>query len=317
MAPAAFDAQVAGALGDKPASRPENFFARMLLVRRFEERVLELFDEGVLAGTTHCAIGQEADAVAVIEPLRPDDLIFSNHRCHGHYLARTGDAVGLLAELMGRAGGVCGGRGGSQHLCNGTFFTNGIQGNLTPVAAGAAYAEKRRGAGTIAVLFLGDGTFGQGVVYETFNLISLWQAPLLVVVENNRWAQTTPLAKNFAGDFVARARAFDLSAGETAARDVIALHAHFTALIDTVRNQQRPHVEVIHTYRYCAHSKSDDHRPADEIDAWRETDPLAALEATLDPTRRDVLADAVGAFLREAEAAARAMAPAVWEATDG
>ncbi len=295
----------------------ESLFARLLLIRRFEERILELFAAGMLSGTTHCAIGQEASAVAVTDHLTQRDLVFSNHRCHGHYLARTGDARGLFAELMGRRGGVCDGRGGSQHLCNGTFFTNGIQGNLTPVAAGATYAEKVKGDGAIGVLFIGDGTFGEGVVYETFNLISLWRVPLLVVVENNLYAQTTSVATNLAGDFVARAKAFALAAGETKSRDVEELHAHFGALIAAVRAEQRPRVEVIHTYRYCAHSKGDDHRPPDQIDAWKKTDPLAGLEAKLDPPRRDLIENTVTDFLTRSEAEAKALPYPTLEVADG
>ncbi|MDP8222826.1 MAG: thiamine pyrophosphate-dependent dehydrogenase E1 component subunit alpha [Candidatus Lernaella stagnicola] len=310
-----FPEHVAAALGS--LALREKLLAGMVLVRRFEERVLELFSAGELFGTTHCAIGQEADAVAVIDHLRETDLVFSNHRCHGHYLIRTGDALGLFAELMGRRGGVCDGRGGSQHLCTGRFFTNGVQGNLTPVAAGAAYAEKVKKSGAIGVLFLGDGTFGEGVVYETFNLLSLWQVPLLVVVENNRYAQTTSVEANFAGSFVARAAAFALSAGETTSRDAEELHRHFAPLVRMVREEQQPHVEVVHTYRYCAHSKGDDHRSAAEIDAWRATDPLNRLAEEVGAATAARIEAGVAEYLRQCEDAARALPFPSLEAADG
>ncbi len=255
----------------------EQFYYQMVLVRRFEERILELFAKGELFGTTHCYIGQEADAVAVLNHLRGDDIVVSNHRCHGHYLVRTGDAEGLMAELMGRIGGVCGGRGGSQHLCKGSFYTNGVLGSTVPVAAGMAYAEKKKGTNAITVLFIGDGTFGEGVVYETFNITAILQLPMLVVVENNRYAQTTPLALNFAGSFLGRAKAFELSAGEIESNDVEELYRHFGPLVQMVREQARPHVEVIHTYRLCGHSKGDEHRSEGEIQAWRVKDPLKIL----------------------------------------
>lgn len=252
----------------------EKFYYQMILVRRFEERVLELFASGKLFGTTHCYIGQEANAVAVLNHLQANDVVVSNHRCHGHYLVRTGNVQGLLAELMGKTGGICGGRGGSQHLCDGNFYTNGVQGSTVPIAAGMAYAEKKKRTDVIAVVFIGDGTFGQGVVYETFNMISLWKIPLLVVVENNRYAQTTPLALNFAGSFPARAEAFGLSVGEIESTDVEELYPRFGQIINMVRDKSSPHVEIIHTYRHCPHSKGDDHRPQAEIEGWRARDPL-------------------------------------------
>lgn len=285
----------------------EQFYYQMVLVRRFEERLFELFAKGELFGTTHGYIGQEANAVAVLNHLRDDDIVVSNHRCHGHYLVRTGDVEGLMAELMGRADGVCGGRGGSQHLCKGNFYTNGVQGSMVPIAAGMAYAEKQKGTDAIVVLFVGDGTFGQGTVYETFNLISLWQVPLLVVVENNRYAQTTPLALNFAGSFLGRAKAFGLSAGEVESNDVEELYHRFGRIIHMVRGQSWPHVEIIHTYRLCGHSKGDDHRSPAEIETWRAKDSLKILGQRIIPDRRLELEDQASDRIEKAEAGSRGM----------
>ena len=120
-------------------------YRRMTLIRQFENRILELFSMGELNGTTHTYIGQEANAVALISQLSDSDVVFSSHRCHGHYLARFGDSAALFGELMGRANGVCAGRGGSQHLCQDNFYSNGIQGGYVPIAAGMAYAEKKPG----------------------------------------------------------------------------------------------------------------------------------------------------------------------------
>lgn len=285
----------------------EHFYYQMTLVRQFEERVFELFARGELFGTTHACIGQEANAVAVLDHLRPKDIVVSNHRCHGHYLMHTGDAKGLLAELMGKAGGVSGGRGGSQHLHSGNFYTNGVLGSTIPVAAGMAYAEKKKGTGALAVVFVGDGAFGEGVLYEALNMISLWQIPILIVVENNRYAQTTPLALNFAGSFLARARAFDISAGEIESTDVEELHCRFAEVIPSVREQSRPHMEVIHTYRLCGHSKGDDFRPAEEIQAWKERDPLKILGERIYGERRAEIENEAKDRIAAAEAAARAM----------
>jgi len=211
-APANPEAQPVGERGDERlvgvAGEPheQRLYRRMRFIRRFEERLLGMFEEGLLNGTTHACIGQEADCVGVIEHLRPGDHIFSNHRCHGHYLAWTGDAFGLLGEIMGKPAGVCGGIGGSQHLCAPGFKSNGILGGTVPAAAGIALAMKLAGNDGISVSFIGDGTFGEGVLYETLNISALWGLPLLVVVENNGYAQSTPLAVNFAGDFVSVGR---------------------------------------------------------------------------------------------------------------
>ena len=194
------------------ADEPRNvrFYRRLRFIRRFEETLLALFDEGLLNGTTHCCIGQEADSVGVVEHLEQGDHIFSNHRCHGHYLARTGDARGLLLEIMGHAEGVCGGIGGSQHICAPGFKSNGIQGGIVPTAAGIALAEKLRQSDRVSTVFIGDGTLGEGMVYETLNLASLWKLPLWIVLENNGWSQSTPLALNFAGSMAGRFDAFNI-----------------------------------------------------------------------------------------------------------
>ena len=140
-----------------------SLYSTMYLIRKFENRLLELFSEGKLFGTTHTYVGQEAIAVSVIFNLESSDIVFSNHRCHGHYLAKENDPEGLLAEIMGREGGVCGGRGGSQHLHKNNFYSNGIQGGYLPNALGMAFAEKYKKTGNIVVAFIGDGTLGEGI----------------------------------------------------------------------------------------------------------------------------------------------------------
>src|SRR3989337_2518710 len=187
------------------------FYERMYFIRRFEETLLDLFGQGKLVGTTHTYIGQEADAVGVISHLDPErDVVFSNHRCHGHYLAFADDPFGLMCEVMGKGPGVCGGKGGSQHLCRGNFYSNGVLGSIVPVATGIALAEKKKGSGAVSTVFLGDGTLGEGVSYESLNMASLWRLPVLFVVENNRYAQTTPIALNLAGEIAPRFRAFGI-----------------------------------------------------------------------------------------------------------
>jgi len=253
----------------------------MVLIRRFEERVLELFAAGELFGTTHCYVGQEANAVGIINHLSQKDIIFSSHRCHGHFLARTGKADLLMAELMGRATGLVGGRGGSQHICYENFYSNGVQGGIVPTATGMALAEKMQRTGAIATVFMGDGTLGEGLVYEAFNMASLWSAPILFVIENNRWSQSTPVEKQLAGSMLARGQAFGIESGEIESTDAEELYNHFEPILKKVRQEQRPHLEVIHTYRLCHHSKSDDMRPAEEIEHYRQNEPLPKLRSRL------------------------------------
>jgi len=283
----------------------ERLYAQMVLIRRFEERVLELFAAGELFGTTHCYIGQEANAVGIINHLAPRDIIFSSHRCHGHFLARTGKADLLMAELMGRATGLVGGRGGSQHICYENFYSNGVQGGIVPTATGMALAEKMQRTGAIATVFMGDGTLGEGLVYEAFNLASLWKAPILFVIENNRWSQSTPVEKQLAGSMLDRGRAFGIESGEIESTDAEELYSHFATIVSKVRQEQRPHLEVIHTYRLCHHSKSDDMRPADEIERYRQNEPLPKLRCRLDPKVADRLDEEAQSTVEQAVTWAR------------
>jgi TPP-dependent pyruvate/acetoin dehydrogenase alpha subunit len=267
----------------------------MLVIRRFEERLLSLFDEGVLTGTTHCCIGQEADCVAVIRHLERGDHVFSNHRCHGHYLAQTGDAVGLLAEIMGKRSGVCGGVGGSQHLWAPDFASNGILGGTVPAAAGIAMAEQLNGNGRLSVVFVGDGALGEGVIYETLNIASLWRLPLLVVVEDNAWSQSTPRHLNLAGDIASRFAAFGIPVTSLDSTDVVEIDAVAQTEVQLTRETPGPRALVIHTYRLCHHSKNDDNRPVEEVQSRHALDPLRVHGPRLDEAVRRRIDDEVTA----------------------
>jgi TPP-dependent pyruvate/acetoin dehydrogenase alpha subunit len=272
-------------LPDEP--RDLRFYRRMRFIRDFEETLLALFEEGLLNGTTHACIGQEADCVGVIEHLRPGDHIFSNHRCHGHYLAWSGDAQGLLAEIMGKPEGVVGGIGGSQHICAPGFKSNGILGGTVPASAGIALGMKLSGADGISVVFIGDGAFGEGVVYETLNMASLWQLPLLVVVENNAWSQSTPLATNFAGDMATRFESFGIPTTRLESTDVLEIDLEAERQVALLRESRTPRAFIIDTYRLCHHSKSDDNRPAEEIAARWPLEPLTVHGTRLDARDRE------------------------------
>lgn len=257
-------------------------FQALYRIRCFEETVLENFPKGIFFGTTHTCLGQEADAVGVIGCLQATDIVFSNHRGHGHFLAYGGDPYRLFAELMGKPGGVCAGKGGSQHLHWRNFYSNGVQGGIVPVATGAALGEKLRGSRAVTVVFIGDGTLGEGVIYESFNMASLWGVPLFIVVENNRIAQTTPVEKAVAGSLSLRFQAFGIPVQELFTSDVREIRAVASAIIQEIRDLEQPHALILNTWRFGPHSKGDDTRSEAELARLRqEHDPLTILSAGL------------------------------------
>ncbi len=261
-------------------NKSEQLYYQALLIRQVENKFLQLFSEGKLNGTVHTSVGQEFTAVAFAGQLEKSDFIFSNHRCHGHYISFTDDIKGLLAELMGKEQGTCGGVGSSQHLCEGNFFSNGIQGGIVPVAAGFALANKLKDNGNIGIVFIGDGTLGEGVLYETMNIISKWKIPVMIVCENNLYAQSTHQSTNLAGDILKRAEAFDIKTFKSDTWQVEDLMKNAKQSIDFVRKNQKPAFHLVDTYRLNAHSKGDDDREQSEINKYQEIDPINIFSKT-------------------------------------
>jgi len=256
------------------------------LIRETEQTLLRLFSEGLLSGTTHTCIGQEICQMSVVRALDdPHDLVFSNHRNHGHFLTYSGDFQGLIAEVMGRETGVCKGIGGSQHLAYRGFHSNGVQGGLTAIAVGQAKAIQLRGGSAISVVIIGDGTLGQGLVYESLNLASAWDVPVLFVVENNRIAQTTPTSLTVTGSIEARAAAFGIQAWryDDSAPDFL---EKADAVVQAVRASRKPGMLIIDTFRLGPHSKGDDLRDPAEMAVIRDRDPLESLGRLLTPEER-------------------------------
>lgn len=264
---------------------PENLLAEIgtaLIIRAVEQQLLDLYAEGHIAGTIHTCVGQEWTGVAVARALRPGDQVLSNHRCHGHYLSWTDDVEGLIAEIMGRATGVCGGRGGSQHLCGKGFFSSGILGGTSPVAAGLALAHKMKGSGNIVALFIGDGAFGEGVVYETMNVASALALPLYIMCEDNGVAQSTTTRDVLPGEFLARASAFDIDVFHSDTWDFERLVEDVEQAVNMVRRNIRPAFHLVKTFRLNPHSKGDDNRARELLDDYWRRDPLSRLLATGD-----------------------------------
>lgn len=291
---------------DTPQPLNAELYTAMYRIRIFEQRVLDEFPRGRFYGTTHTYLGQEANAVGVLKNAGPDDVVVSNHRCHGHFLAYGGDPRALFAELMGKATGVCGGLGGSQHLHWRNFYSNGILGGTMPIAVGMALAERWQAGGSkesgpVTIAFLGDGTLGEGVLYEALNMASLWSAPVLFVLENNRIAQTTPVELAVAGGLAARFAAFGLAVEELDTSDVVAIHAAARRILDDMRASPQPRALILHTHRFGPHSKGDDTRDPAELAAVREErDPLKVHRDRLEAGERASIEAAVEDELAEA-----------------
>ncbi len=285
---------------------------KAVLIRTVEQKLLELFSEGKLFGTVHTCIGEELTGAVLAEFLTPKDYVFSNHRCHGHFISMTDQVEALIAEIMGKETGVCGGWGGSQHLCHGRFFSNGIQGGFVPITAGLALSEELKGTRNIAACFIGEGTLGEGAVYESANLMSKWNLPALVIIENNRFSQSTPQEKTIAGDIPARFSAFGIRTFETDTWNLEGLYDTLEEAVRYVRTGRRPAAVRIQTDRLMAHSKGDDDRPKELIESYYKRDILTMFSREEPEKYASYAAEAkarVDAAVEAAEAAAMAKAP--------
>lgn len=276
-------------------------FKKIYKIRKFEQTVLEEFAKGIFHGTTHTYLGQEANAVGVLSHIEENDLVFSNHRCHGHFLAYGGDPRALFAEMMGKPTGVCGGMGGSQHIHYKNFYSNGILGGTIPIAVGTALAEKRKGNGAITIAFMGDGAMGEGIVYESVNMAALWDAPVLFVIENNHIAQTTPTRLALAGRILDRLASFDIYTVELDTSDAREISNLALKMIHQVRTESTPLALILNTERFGPHSKGDDTRDEallNEIKARR--DPVQIIGERLPRQERDKAMAEIDVLIRNA-----------------
>jgi TPP-dependent pyruvate/acetoin dehydrogenase alpha subunit len=281
------------------------------LIRRFEERAIELVHSGVIVGGIHPYLGQEAIAAGVCAALRPDDIITSTHRGHGHVLAKGADPARLLAELAGRATGLNRGRGGSMHAADfslGIFGANAIVGANGPITVGAAWAARRLGRDCVAVSFFGDGAVSQGVLLESMNLAALWRVPVLFVCENNGYATTLTVAAAVAGTITGRAAAFGIPASTVDGMDAEEVHRAAVTAVAAAREGAGPAFLECLTYRFDAHHTWEhkarvNYRSAEEVEGGRARDPLDVQGARLSDVERiaidadvDAVMDAAVAF---------------------
>jgi len=262
------------------AGRLLAFYRSMYVIRIFEEHVIALFQEGVLPGFLHVAIGQEGIATGVSEALDPEDFIGSTHRAHGHVLARGSSTEGMMAELMGRVTGYCRGKGGSMHvsdMSHNVVGANGVVGAGAPMMNGVALAQKDLGTGKIAVAFYGDGATNQGNVHEAMNLAQLWKLPVIFVCENNQYAESTPLWQHSpVADMAKRGLAFDMKTISVDGNDVLAVYDASVEAAEHARSGQGPVYLVCETKRMPGHYVGDAevYRPKGEAKEWKSGDPI-------------------------------------------
>ena len=258
--------------------------ATMWTIRRFEEAVDELFARGLLYGTMHLSIGQEASATGACLALRDDDVITSTHRGHGHCIAKGADLGRMMAELLARDSGYCRGRGGSMHIADvskGNLGANGIVAGGIPIAVGAGLALKLQGTDKVALSFFGDGATSEGAFHEAVNLAAIWDLPVVFVCENNHYGMSMSIEEVSRLDRVAdRAAGYGIPGVTVDGNDVDAVYRAATEAVERARSGQGPTLVEAVTYRWKGHSKSDQnlYRTREEIESWRARDPIERFE---------------------------------------
>jgi acetoin:2,6-dichlorophenolindophenol oxidoreductase subunit alpha len=252
----------------------------MMTIRLFDEQALSLYRAGEMRGTTHPYIGMEAVGVGVMQALQPNDYVTSTHRGHGHTIAKGGDPKRMMAELLGRATGYSGGKGGSMHIADmdkHMLGANGIVGGGMGLATGAALTARLQKTGSIAVCFFGDGALEQGILHETTNLSAIWKLPVLYVCENNQYAMSTRSDWSVAGgDPARRAAGYGIPGVTVDGMDLFAVNAAAAELGERARRGDGPAYLVCTTYRYHGHHAGDplNYREKEEVERWRQQDPI-------------------------------------------
>lgn len=279
-----------------------DWLRRMLEIRLFEEKVQELFMEGLIQGTTHLCQGQEAVSVGAISALRDDDYLTMTYRGHGHALMRGIPMEACFAELMGRTSGCCKGVGGSMHFTDvnrGLLGAFAIVGAGLPVALGAAYSAKLQGSDQVALTFFGDGATNIGTFHESLNIASAWNVGVVFIVENNLYGEYTPLRETTpVDDLAVRATAHGMPGVIVDGQDVDAVHAAVAEAVARGRAGDGPTLLEMKTYRFRGHSRTDPakYRPEGELQRWQERDPILLLGRAL--AADDVLSESDQEALR-------------------
>lgn len=282
-------------------ARKRELLRQMYAIRAFEEMAEQLYALGKIHGTMHLSIGMEASAVGAIAALRPDDLILSTHRGHGHCIAKGADIERMMAEFMGKETGYCRGRGGSMHIADvqgGNLGANGVVGGGIPMAMGVALGLKLQGRDQVILCFFGDGAANLGPFHESLNMAAIWDLPVVYVCENNQYAMSCSVKRAFAIDRISdRAAAYGMPGVTIDGNDVIAVYETVSEAVDRARSGNGPTLVENLTYRWRGHSKSDAnvYRTREEIEAWMARGPIRRFrkllvdEGTLSEDQTDVV----------------------------
>ncbi len=313
-----------------PVVQLQAHYRQMVTIRRFEEALSGLFSKGLIGGTSHFCIGQEATAVGATAALQPDDMVTSNHRGHGHFIAKGCDVGRMMAELMGRQDGYSAGRGGSQHMADfsiGFLGSNGITAGMIPVATGAALTQKIKSTGRVVLCFFGDGACGQGAFHEGINMGAAWKLPVVYFIENNLYAMSTPMCSSFHSQQLAQfATGYGIPGVTIDGNDYFAVRAATEEAVTRARSGEGPTLIEALTYRMCGHSKSDtcEYRTDEEEQAWAARDPLDTMKeqmlrlGAVDPaTARTIECEAEDAVRAAVEFAQRSPEPVASNAGEG
>jgi TPP-dependent pyruvate/acetoin dehydrogenase alpha subunit len=266
-----------------------DMYERMVLIRRFEDTVYDVYSRGIMPGLAHLYTGMEAVAVGICITLDKADNITSTHRGHGHLLAKGGDPKHMFSELLGKASGYNRGKGGSMHIVDlnlGILGANGIVGGGLGIATGAALSAKIRGEERISVAFFGDGALNEGLFYEVANMASLWHLPVVYVMENNNYGEYTPAGKSTAGSGPARAEAMDIPSRSVDGNDVLQVYEAALWAVGRARDGLGPSFIECKTYRWRGHHMGDQgdtygYRDTEEIESWMKMCPIQRLQGFL------------------------------------
>lgn len=267
--------------------RLTEMLSRMLQIRLFEEKVFELYGQNLVPGTIHLYAGEEAVAVGVCSALSPDDYITSTHRGHGHCIAKGADLKRTMAEILGKQGGYCKGKGGSMHIADfsiGMLGATAVVGAGMPIAVGAALSAKLRNSGQIVACFFGEGASNQGTFHESLNLASVWKLPVIFVCENNLYAMGTHQARIMKiCDIADRAASYGIPGKMIDGNDVMTVYATASEAADKARAGEGPTLVECKTYRIRGHSRVDPakYRPKDEVQEWLKKDSIARFKTRL------------------------------------
>ena len=260
---------------------------KMIQIRYFEEQVDKLYMKGEVHGTGHLYIGMEAVAVGAILALNKEDVMTSTHRGHGHCIAKGADLKLMMAELLGKSTGYCKGKGGSMHIADmslGNLGANGIVGGGIAIATGAALAIKKMKTNQVVLCFFGDGATNQGVFHESINMASIWNLPVIYIIENNKYGMGFPIRKAVNIDKLSkRACAYGLKGITIDGNDVIGVYKTTQKLVDKIRNDNIPVILECNTYRWKGHSRMDAerYRTKEEVASWKEKCPIIRHEKYL------------------------------------